>query len=170
MLVRKLFMALLAGAVLSGCVENTSNMAEKSGPVAVGPGSLNVDLVTAVSMFKKVCVKNAPHFANSPKVLASLPFQQSPSTGTYFHKELNMSFKVRGAKGSKVCSMVFVSKVPATQLAISFGASTSADGNIGVDPDGGASKAKGPSGTTMTFKSQGSAKGRASYFAAFLEQ
>ena len=165
MLKHKFLAAMALGLALTGCVENTSTASKAAEGAEVQPGPANVDMVSAVSLFDRVCAKTAPRFSGAPKALASLPVRQHPDTGTFYHQNLNLSFKVTVGRG---CSMVFVSKERPGTLALAFGSTLSSDGNVSMDPSTNNSFAKGPAGTEMNFITRKSAGRGARYFVVSL--
>lgn len=115
------------------------------------PGPTLVGVSQAVKYFGDVCVDNAPGFANAPAALAAPTFAQNPATTTYFHRQLNMSFKLIRERGGLTCSMVFVSGADAEDLGLALAFRSSRQGQIGADPETGIVAADGPGGTAMAF-------------------
>lgn len=99
---RRALCALLLAALLplAACVEPTTSGG------SVGPGPGKVDLASATLSFNQVCLATMPNLNNARQVLAAGPYQQHSSTGTYYHRALDMSFKLRTEGGRPVCSMV----------------------------------------------------------------
>ncbi len=122
--------------VLAACVEQTASSGD------VGPGPELADPVIASMMFSDVCVDTAPSFAGAPRVLQSLPFRQHPETGTYYHTNLNLSFKVFSDGGRRICSIVFATDEapgPTTLILAATGA-----GRVAIET----SASRGPDGQT----------------------
>ncbi|WP_420857489.1 hypothetical protein [Marivivens marinus] len=147
--------ALVALAALGGCVEPGANppaqpvsAASAAGPVV--PGETPADAIFAAALFGQICAENAPTFRNAGATLGGLPFRQHPQTGTYYHSNVNLSVKIfPPSSGTTACSMVFVSRDDAMTIGLAIAAQVSDDGQIGVNPDTGATMAQGPGGTVL---------------------
>ena len=94
--------AVAAALILAAC---PLPAAAQQAPVEPGPNA--VDPLDAAVLFQQVCTASAPDFTGVPKVLSALPFQQHPETGTFYHRDLDLSFKVQDRDGEMQCSMVF---------------------------------------------------------------
>ncbi len=81
-----------------------------SGQSEVLPGATDVDPVVALDMYRRICTDTAPSFSGAADVLSTLPFKQHPTTGTYFHQSINMSFKIVVTPTLDQCSMVIGSR------------------------------------------------------------
>lgn len=163
----------MAALLVTGCTEGTEN--QQSGSAGfVGPGSQQVDANNAMSLFKTVCIETLPQFAKAPSRIAAYPFRQSPQTGTYFHTDLDLSFKLGKMRGSgkKFCSMVFTSKEKADKLSLlmSLSAATGSstkNPSIGIDPQNGASSIVLTNGAQFSFIPTGRQGGQ-TYYRALL--
>jgi hypothetical protein len=101
--------ALLCVALaLSACVAPTSGV-PTSTPVSsnAGPGPQDATPAEAATLFRQVCVETVPSHAKARAAIATLPFVQRRSTGTYYHRSLNLSFKLITDAGTPICSLVF---------------------------------------------------------------
>lgn len=113
---------LIAAVTLSACVNTTpspppadaAKLAEQVAQSDVGPGPDQVDGIGASIIFRDVCVATAPSFRKAPAVMAKMPFRQHPGTGTYYHRNLDLSIKLM----PKRCSMVFTSKDDPSRIGI----------------------------------------------------
>lgn len=168
MITFKTLIPLVVGlTTLSACVEPTTTAAPNTAAFS-GPGSTLVTVADATTMFNSVCVQTAPSFTKAASVLASMPFQQNPATGTYFHKNLNLSVKL--ANGG--CSMVFVSEEATPTLGLALAMQVSAangqnSADIGMDASTGGTMTQGPAGTTFTFRP--SQNGAVNFYQALLQ-
>lgn len=144
---------LVACFALAGCVA-PQGVAPTSGEV--GPGSARVDAMDAAFIFSDVCVKTAPGFAKAPAAMQSMPFAQHPETGTYYHKNLDLSIKLM----PKRCSMVFRSGDDTMMVGIAMSGAVPAP-EIALDPITDGTTAKGPKGTTLTVSPVGNGMFRA---------
>ncbi len=163
-MIRSISLVIALSLGLIGCVE-TQPPAQTS-PSAVVPGTHPVDSASAMSLISDICVDTLPRFANAPAVLAKMPFQQNPQTGTYYHRSLDLSIKLHTDKGRKICSMVFVSKDDPAQLAllIPIAASSQGGGNkILVGPDMSQSAVALAGGARLTFQPIGQNAGKKYY-------
>ncbi len=95
-------------SLLSACDETSTTAT--STPTAVGPGPYAVNVIDAAVMFGRVCAQSYPSLSKARAAVLELPFVQDPRTGTYFHQNLDLSFKLTDSSGAKFCSMVFGSK------------------------------------------------------------
>lgn len=110
-------------------------------PVARGPvdvGSTPLSLSQAATFWTNICVETQPTFRAAPEALAARGFVQNPSTGTYFHQQLDLSFKLIGTGRDTLCSMVFVSIETPSVLGITLASGSTAGGEIGIDRASGA--------------------------------
>ncbi|MGB5069289.1 MAG: hypothetical protein WBO29_18175 [Albidovulum sp.] len=160
---------LLAALVLGGCVTpDPASQAPVSAPATdVGPGPAQADGTSAGVIFSSVCADTAPSFRQAPAILAKMPFRQHPTTGTYYHQNLDLSVKLM----PKRCSMVFSSRENPMQLGLglaAFAAVDSGSNQMGIDPDTGASATKGKGGTAFEFVPLGRANGRNMYRAVLI--
>lgn len=164
MSVRAAFLIGLAALSMSACVPSTENAAstgQTTGPVE--PGAEQADGLLAMAMFSDICIKTSPSFRGAPAALAKLPFRQHPETGTYYHRNVDLSVKLM----PKRCSMVFTSKDDPGQLGMIAGTTTAmADqdtGSMGLDPDTGAASTIARNGTLIEFTPTGRQHGRSWY-------
>lgn len=132
----------------------------------LGPGAQEVDGLIAATMFRRVCVDTAPSFARARSEIAAMPFVQHPETGTYYHRNLNLSFKLLDS-GPKRCSIVFGSNESAGQLAIFMATSTGSQ-NIAIDPSTNTSTAQLPNGAQFGFEKT-SRYQNTNYYNAFIQ-
>ena len=164
-MIRRVFLVIGLSIGLSGCVE-TQPPAQTSRSTVV-PGTHPVDPDTAVSILSDICVDTLPRFAKAPAVLAKMPFQQHPQTGTYYHRSLDLSIKLHSDKGRKICSMVFASKDDPAQLALLIPIAAASPQNKQIDvfvtPDMSQSTATLPRGAQLTFQPIGRDAGRNYY-------
>lgn len=159
--------ALIAAFALAGCVPASAPDGAKgaAGGVAVGPGPSVADGISASGIFGQVCGTTAPGFGAAPAQLTKMPFRQHPTTGTYYHQNLDLSVKLM----PKRCSMVFSSRDPAMELGIIMAAGIGGTSNdLGIDPATGATYRRGPKGTSFEFEPLGTANGRPMYRAVLI--
>jgi len=161
----------LAPAILFLALAACMN-AEPSAPAAIpvgsrdtGPGPDDADGLMSAMMFGRVCVDTAPSMARARQEIASLPFVQHPETGTYYHTNVNLSFKL-GTGGDRSCSMVFGTREEAGGLAILFAATTGAS-SIELDPDRGSAAANLPNGGRFSFR-PGTRHGGLTFYNAYI--
>ncbi|WP_126974940.1 hypothetical protein [Frigidibacter oleivorans] len=157
--------SLLAVALLAGCVETQS-----AGTVAaaqVGPGSSLLDpedQIFAAMLFNDVCGDTGAKPAAAKAVLAKLPVTQHPETGTYYHQNLDLSFKLVKEGSHDVCSMVFGSRSELSSIGLMLAAGSAAKGApVGMDPDTGEIEAKAAKGGTLYFAPINQQNGRKYY-------
>jgi len=163
--IRRALFGLAVLASLGACAEGGASGAVRSS-AEVGPGSVPVDLLTATTLFQRVCVDTAPGFQTAPQAISGLPFTYNTRSEIYYHDTLNLSFKLVPSPRGTICSMVLFSNEQAGVLAIAMGVAASGDGNIGIDPASGASTANGPAGTRFVFEQRGVSDGVAFYNAS----
>ena len=143
----------IACFALAGCVTPQGGVPTRG---EVGPGNARVDATFAALTFSDVCGKTAPSFAKAPAAMQSLPFAQHPETGTYYHKNFDLSIKLM----PKRCSMVFRSGNDTMMIGIAVAGAVNAQ-EIAFDPVTDGAIAKGPKGTTLTVSPGGSGMFRA---------
>ncbi len=73
---------------------------------SAGPGAGDVSVAEGSALLQRVCVETLPDFRSAPARLAQLPFVQNAVTKTYFHRQLNLSFKISPGR----CSMVMAGR------------------------------------------------------------
>lgn len=71
------------------------------------PGEQLPTAAAAGTLFANVCLATAPSFVAAPLALLTEPFTQNSTTGTYYHDNLNLSFKLIDEGGRLRCSLVF---------------------------------------------------------------
>lgn len=121
------------------------------------PGGNVPSAATVVKMFASICGSTAPNFGKAPALLAAMPFALNKKTNVYWHRNLNLSFKVEKGK----CSMVYRSQGPGSAKAIAKGLGTKL---AVILPENGVAMAPGPKGTALTTMYYGQ-----SYHRAILE-
>lgn len=73
----------------------------------VGPGDIQPDAATVITMFDMACVNNLPDFTPTEQLLENSGVFQQADTGTYYHTSFDLSIKVHISDGDLVCSVVF---------------------------------------------------------------
>ncbi len=102
----------LAFATLAACQTTTGGVASPNAE----PGTASVEPADAALLFASVCAETgASHDAASAQ-LATLPFRQNSRTGTWYHQNLNLSFKLVTDGGGQACSMVVGAKSDPTLM------------------------------------------------------
>jgi len=152
---------------LTACAQNDiAVLAVPEGWDTVSPGSTPVDATTAAILFKKVCVENYPDTAKTDAAIKSMPFAQNLVTGTHYHRNFDLSFKVNGG-GEPMCSMIFSSRDKAFLLAVAMASTASISGEATFHPDTGDGHADGPNGSVFRFRAA-TKNGRKKYYHAVL--
>ncbi len=150
----------LAMACLAACLQVGAVRAE------VGPGPASVDGATGADLFTEICLDTLPEFRKAAAVVQALPFRQHPDTGTWYHRDLDLSVKLFTDGGHTYCSMVFSSRDAAGELAMFFGftaALASDNPQLGVDPDADTAMVQLPRGAVFEFTPGASAGGKQYY-------
>ena len=113
-------MPLACAAALAGCgVAPEVPAGKPQVSAAAGPGAELVPASQATKLFTQVCARTEPSFSAAPARLGGA-YAQNVSTGTYFHQQLNLSFKIN-ANGQNGCSMVFRSGDASAAVRASLG-------------------------------------------------
>ncbi|MGL5009606.1 MAG: hypothetical protein ACRC6I_06955 [Paracoccaceae bacterium] len=124
---------LLAALALSACVG--SGKPTPNTFTDIGPGAAAADAATASLLFARICADTAPSLSAARSELAALPFRQAPDTGTYFHTQLDLSFKLRTEGGQNICSMVFgTTDDPQSAALLLAAAGSGSQANIRIAP------------------------------------
>lgn len=140
---------------VAGCVDTAARPQSIVIDPNVAPGTQEVTSTVAAQEFGRVCVDNAPGFANAPAQLRSPTYERSSTTGTYFHQALNLSVKLpTDTPFGTVCSMVFGSNENPAALARALGNRSGATDLI-LSPSGTNLSAMGTAGTRVTLRSSG---------------
>lgn len=170
-MIRRAALIAAMALALAGCVDTQSSAPASRNDIRPGPHQ--VDGVDAMMMFKRICVEPSPTFADTRSIIATLPFQQHPATGTYYHRNLDLSVKLTPVAGGGVCSMVFASKDESSQLALmmslagaSFNDSNRVGSEIFIDPDASRSSTNLAGGAQLVFHPLGRKAGKNYYKAA----
>lgn len=77
------------------------------------PGASLMSPYDAGVIFADVCLTRGPKFEQAAEGIEGFDFTQNAQTGTYYHKTVNLSVKVRKSE----CSMVYATKA-ATDAAV----------------------------------------------------
>jgi hypothetical protein len=101
-------LALLAALGLAACDDLPTGAPGPGVQVSagdVGPGPDAADPAVAGDLFARVCEASAPSFAEAPAILRGLPFAQRPATGTWYHRQLDLSIRINPGNPES-CSLV----------------------------------------------------------------
>lgn len=90
----------------------------------VGPGPDPAPPAEAARIFAGVCAATLPDFRAAPAAIAALPLRQNPQTGTWYHRQLDLSVKLHRLNGENVCSVVFSSSGQQAAVSREMGAAT----------------------------------------------
>ncbi len=91
---------LVSALALAACVETGA----KTGADAPD-GEALVDAGLATTLFKQICADTAPDIAAARAKIAGLPFQQDAASGTYFHRQYDLSVTL--SESERRCVMTF---------------------------------------------------------------
>ncbi len=164
-------------AILAGCTNTTGTAIPVSveGPVAavivpsdkssVGPGPAVVDGAMAAELFADICGSTYPNLKAATAKLAKGPYRQQPQTGTWYHRDLDLSFKI--IPEQRACSQVFGTQDDAGPLGLLYAVSVSSTDKVAIDPASNATMTSGPHGSVFEFAVTGKVRGR-SYIHAVL--
>lgn len=118
---------------------------------AVLPGSKAADWDEALGIFESVCVKTYPNMTAAKAAVSKLPFAVNPQTGTYYHKNLDLSIKLFEGR-PKACSLVFGSRQDFLEVAIPFAAITGSGANIEIFETPRSAVTTGPNNSTFVIQ------------------
>ncbi len=83
------------------------------------PAASTMDATFLYTMF---CIDNLPDFEGTVPALESNGLYEEADTGTMYHQNIDLSFKVFEHEGATVCSMVFKAKEDQGMASIMLGA------------------------------------------------
>ena len=152
---------------LAACEDVPSSTGGSAG--AVGPGPHQVDGTVASIMFSQICAQTYPNIEAARAEIVKLPFTQHPQTGTYYHRALDLSFKLTKSSDRQSCSMVFATTnryQGALGILVSAGvgsAGIATENKIGLDPATGATVMKLKQNGTFAFRATSSTGSRVYY-------
>ena len=156
-------------APLSACTD----MQSPTSPV--GPGPYAADHIIASQMFTEVCAKTYPSLSAAREAIDRLPFDQNSGTGTYYHRKIDLSFKLTQTPNMQVCSMVMgTNSKEALVVEITFGAAVGSSGITGdapmsIDPDTGSVRMAVKDKGDFSVRLANTNRGRAYYNAAIIK-
>jgi len=125
MMRRSCITIVLTGAtLLAGCVDAAKPVSPPTGSIlvdpSVGPGPSPATPKQAGVLFAQICIATLPNFEGAAAKLSAPPFKQNSTTGTYYHQQINLSFKLMKEDGKPVCSLVYGAKSAITPGVTAF--------------------------------------------------
>ena len=71
-------------------------------------GTAPINAAQAVGFYDQICAANARDMSAARATMGTMPFVRNSDEDIYYHRTLNLSFKITPTQGQAVCSMVWV--------------------------------------------------------------